>query len=76
MFGIHPTVRTWTDVYFVGVQERPVPLFQYEVVMYLAYVLYAPLYLAGPIVSFNAFASQVSVIDPTLVFWMMKTALL
>ncbi|CAM6047301.1 unnamed protein product [Sphagnum compactum] len=43
---------------YLARQERPVPLFQYEVVMYLAYVLYAPLYLAGPIVSFNAFASQ------------------
>lgn len=27
--------------------------------VYLCYLLYAPLYVAGPIISFNAFASQV-----------------
>ena len=28
--------------------------------IYLCYLVYAPLYIAGPILSFNAFASQVS----------------
>jgi D-alanyl-lipoteichoic acid acyltransferase DltB (MBOAT superfamily) len=27
--------------------------------LYLAYALYTPLYVAGPIMSFNSFASQV-----------------
>jgi len=31
----------------------------YNLVWYLTYMLYAPLYLAGPIVTFNDFVSQV-----------------
>ncbi|KAJ4721787.1 MBOAT (membrane bound O-acyl transferase) family protein [Melia azedarach] len=33
--------------------------------MYLSYLLYAPLYIAGPIISFNAFASQLEVPQST-----------
>jgi D-alanyl-lipoteichoic acid acyltransferase DltB (MBOAT superfamily) len=31
----------------------------YSFLNYLAYVLYSPLYLAGPIITFNYFVSQV-----------------
>eukprot|EP01059_Diplonema_ambulator_P037270 TRINITY_DN9761_c0_g1_i1.p1 TRINITY_DN9761_c0_g1~~TRINITY_DN9761_c0_g1_i1.p1 ORF type:complete len:519 (+),score=48.18 TRINITY_DN9761_c0_g1_i1:82-1638(+) len=34
---------------------------EYGVVMYLAYVFYVPLYIAGPTTTFNAFASHVEV---------------
>eukprot|EP00271_Cylindrocystis_brebissonii_P003291 TRINITY_DN1410_c1_g1_i13.p1 TRINITY_DN1410_c1_g1~~TRINITY_DN1410_c1_g1_i13.p1 ORF type:complete len:345 (-),score=65.53 TRINITY_DN1410_c1_g1_i13:826-1860(-) len=33
----------------------------YSLRFYLAYLLYAPLYIAGPIISFNAFVSQLEV---------------
>lgn len=39
-------------------QERGVQLNDYSFIMYLSYLVYAPLYIAGPIISFNAFASQ------------------
>lgn len=42
-------------------QERSLHVSQYSFITYLAYLLYAPLYIAGPIVSFNAFASQLNV---------------
>lgn len=48
-------------------QEKPVSEAQYNLVAYLAYLLYAPLYIAGPIITFNAFASQVFL--PTLVLY-------
>lgn len=34
------------------------PLSQYNFVNYLSYTLYAPLYIAGPIISFNAFVEN------------------
>eukprot|EP01102_Stenamoeba_stenopodia_P000799 TRINITY_DN1074_c0_g1_i1.p1 TRINITY_DN1074_c0_g1~~TRINITY_DN1074_c0_g1_i1.p1 ORF type:complete len:541 (-),score=87.36 TRINITY_DN1074_c0_g1_i1:23-1645(-) len=40
-------------------QETPLRESDYDAVSYLAHALYPPLYLAGPIVSFNAFVSQV-----------------
>lgn len=43
------------------IQERSLNISQYSFSTYLAYILYAPLYIAGPIVSFNAFASQLNV---------------
>ncbi|TQE07327.1 hypothetical protein C1H46_006980 [Malus baccata] len=42
-------------------QERGVQNDMYALTTYLAYLVYAPLYLTGPIVSFNAFASQLDV---------------
>ncbi|KAG0454480.1 hypothetical protein HPP92_023772 [Vanilla planifolia] len=42
-------------------QERSLPAHKYSFSTYLAYLIYAPLYIAGPIVSFNAFASQLDV---------------
>ncbi|KAH9318920.1 hypothetical protein KI387_020689, partial [Taxus chinensis] len=39
-------------------QERSLPLESYSFDRYLCYLIYAPLYIAGPIVSFNAFSSQ------------------
>ncbi|KAI3498708.1 hypothetical protein L1887_34487 [Cichorium endivia] len=39
-------------------QERSVGIDKFSYTIYLCYLLYAPLYIAGPIISFNAFASQ------------------
>ncbi|KAF9602830.1 hypothetical protein IFM89_031690 [Coptis chinensis] len=39
-------------------QERSVQLHEFSFSTYLCYLVYAPLYIAGPIVSFNAFAAQ------------------
>nr|GEY82615.1 putative membrane-bound O-acyltransferase C24H6.01c isoform X1 [Tanacetum cinerariifolium] len=39
-------------------QERSVGIEKFSYTTYLCYLLYAPLYIAGPIISFNAFASQ------------------
>lgn len=43
----------------VLLQERSVQNDKYALSIYICYLVYAPLYLAGPIISFNAFASQV-----------------
>ncbi|XP_008456245.1 membrane-bound O-acyltransferase gup1 isoform X1 [Cucumis melo] len=42
-------------------QEKGVQDDKFTFTIYLCYLVYAPLYLAGPIVSFNAFASQLDV---------------
>ncbi|XP_030956962.1 putative membrane-bound O-acyltransferase C24H6.01c isoform X2 [Quercus lobata] len=42
-------------------QERSVQGDKYSLSIYICYLVYAPLYLAGPIISFNAFASQLDV---------------
>ncbi|KAF3634332.1 putative defensin-like protein 21-like [Capsicum annuum] len=39
-------------------QERSLENDKFSFTIYLSYLIYAPLYIAGPIVSFNAFASQ------------------
>ncbi|XP_058095813.1 membrane-bound O-acyltransferase gup1 isoform X4 [Magnolia sinica] len=39
-------------------EERSIHTDKFSFSMYLCYLVYAPLYIAGPIVSFNAFASQ------------------
>ena len=42
-------------------QERAalcLPASSYGMASYLAYVLYPPLYVAGPVLTFNGFASQ------------------
>ena len=40
-------------------QGRNVQNGNFSFSIYLSYLVYAPLYIAGPILSFNAFASQV-----------------
>lgn len=40
-------------------QEKSVQNDKFSFIIYLCYLVYAPLYIAGPILSFNAFASQV-----------------
>ncbi|XP_061339454.1 membrane-bound O-acyltransferase gup1 isoform X2 [Gastrolobium bilobum] len=42
-------------------QERSLPNDKFGYTIYLCYLVYAPLYIAGPILSFNAFASQLDV---------------
>ncbi|KAL6124755.1 hypothetical protein ACLB2K_077265 [Fragaria x ananassa] len=44
-------------------EERGVQSDKFAFVTYLSYLAYAPLYLAGPILSFNAFASQICGIE-------------
>lgn len=55
-----------TSILDLWLQEKHVPQDQYNLVTYLAYILYAPLYLAGPIITYNAFASQVSSISTSV----------
>ncbi|CAL9098871.1 unnamed protein product [Musa textilis] len=43
---------------YFSLQERSIHGDKYSFSMYLCYLIYAPLYIAGPIVSFNAFAAQ------------------
>ena len=40
--------------------ELPLPAGSYNLPSFLAYALYPPLYIAGPILTFNAFASQIA----------------
>ncbi|XP_052730785.1 membrane-bound O-acyltransferase gup1 isoform X2 [Vigna angularis] len=42
-------------------EERSLPNDRFGYITYLSYLVYAPLYIAGPILSFNAFASQLDV---------------
>jgi D-alanyl-lipoteichoic acid acyltransferase DltB (MBOAT superfamily) len=44
--------------YFIA-QEQHLPKSQYGLLHFLAYIFYPPLYIAGPIVSYNAFTHQV-----------------
>eukprot|EP00026_Physarum_polycephalum_P006722 Phypoly_transcript_06773.p1 GENE.Phypoly_transcript_06773~~Phypoly_transcript_06773.p1 ORF type:complete len:556 (+),score=47.78 Phypoly_transcript_06773:236-1669(+) len=46
------------DHYFLA-QERHLPRAQYDWWHYFAYIFYVPLYIAGPIASFNAWCCQV-----------------
>lgn len=43
---------------YIARQERALSLEEYGAATYFAYLLYPPLYIAGPIISYNAFASQ------------------
>ncbi|KAJ0965864.1 hypothetical protein J5N97_027002 [Dioscorea zingiberensis] len=52
--------RSGKACYF-ALQERSVPIDNYSFNIYLSYLIYAPLYIAGPIVSFNAFATQLDI---------------
>jgi len=42
-------------------QKASLPASAYNLITYLAYVYYPPLYIAGPICTFNSFASQLRV---------------
>ncbi|CAJ2631645.1 unnamed protein product [Trifolium pratense] len=46
---------------YQALQERSLHINKFGYVVYLSYLVYAPLYIAGPIVSFNVFASQLDV---------------
>ncbi|XP_043724397.1 membrane-bound O-acyltransferase gup1 isoform X3 [Telopea speciosissima] len=46
---------------YVILQDRSVDIDKFSLGMYLCYLVYAPLYIAGPIISFNAFASQLDI---------------
>ncbi|KAK8651121.1 hypothetical protein V6N13_140735 [Hibiscus sabdariffa] len=46
---------------FLLVKERNVHINDYAFTMYLSYLVYAPLYIAGPIMSFSSFVSQLDV---------------
>ena len=45
---------------YTALQDTPLPLPAYNLLNYLAYLLFPPLYLSGPIASFNAFIAQIS----------------
>ena len=45
-------------------QESHAPKNSYGFIQYLAYFLYTPLYLAGPVVTFNCWISQVLLPPP------------
>ncbi|KAL9860350.1 putative membrane bound O-acyl transferase, MBOAT [Arabidopsis thaliana] len=53
---------------YVVRQERGLASDSCSFSLYLCYLVYAPLYLAGPIISFNAFASQLDMPQNTLSF--------
>jgi len=40
-------------------QEDPQPLWVYNLLNYYAYLFYPPLYISGPVITYNAFISQV-----------------
>ncbi|KAJ7561799.1 hypothetical protein O6H91_03G041600 [Diphasiastrum complanatum] len=42
----------------MAVQEKPLAKGIYNFLAYICYLLYAPLYIAGPIISLNSFTSQ------------------
>nr|DAD43902.1 TPA_asm: hypothetical protein HUJ06_002132 [Nelumbo nucifera] len=50
--------RACRDYHF-DEEERRLPIKKFSFSVYMCYLVYAPLYIAGPIISFNAFASQV-----------------
>ncbi|KAJ7543421.1 hypothetical protein O6H91_09G037700 [Diphasiastrum complanatum] len=43
---------------YLALQEKPLAKGSYNSLAYICYLLYAPLYIAGPIISFNSFTSQ------------------
>ncbi|CAI5989004.1 unnamed protein product [Closterium sp. NIES-65] len=47
-------------------QGESLPLSAYSLPAYLAYLLFAPLYISGPIASFNAFTSQLDTPQKTM----------
>lgn len=53
------SISILNNFWYLFWQERSVGSEKFSYTLYLCYLLYAPLYIAGPIISFNAFASQV-----------------
>ncbi|CAM6106253.1 unnamed protein product [Calypogeia fissa] len=51
---------------YLARQELPIESDAYNVVTYFSYLLFAPLYVAGPIISYNAFTSQLNAPQRTL----------
>ncbi|KAF7143856.1 hypothetical protein RHSIM_Rhsim05G0125000 [Rhododendron simsii] len=53
----------WTNIFFCMnfyfPQERNLQNNNFSLAVYLYYLVYAPLYIAGPVLSFNSYASQV-----------------
>jgi D-alanyl-lipoteichoic acid acyltransferase DltB (MBOAT superfamily) len=52
---------------YFALQERALIGDKYTLLTYLCYLTYAPLYIAGPIVSYNAFAAQVNLLSAIVV---------
>lgn len=50
-------------------QEEPRPIERYDFVTYFIYCFYLPLYIAGPIVTFNAFSAQLESPQKTVPLW-------
>ncbi|XP_051229565.1 membrane-bound O-acyltransferase gup1 [Lolium perenne] len=46
---------------YLALQEKGLSVDKYTFLTYLCYLTYAPLYIAGPVVSYNAFAAQLDV---------------
>ncbi|XP_048548167.1 membrane-bound O-acyltransferase gup1-like [Triticum urartu] len=46
---------------YFALQEKGLSVDKYTFLTYLCYLTYAPLYIAGPVVSYNAFAAQLDV---------------
>lgn len=50
--------RTVCDTPRQALVDTPLPLPYYGLLPFLEYVLYPPLYIAGPIITFNSFTAQ------------------
>jgi D-alanyl-lipoteichoic acid acyltransferase DltB (MBOAT superfamily) len=50
-------------------QETPRPVAQYDFVTFFVYCFYLPLYIAGPIVTYNAFVAQLETPQKTVPLW-------
>ncbi|KAI5022329.1 hypothetical protein ZWY2020_059059 [Hordeum vulgare] len=51
---------------YYALQEKGLSVDKYTFLTYLCYLTYAPLYIAGPVVSYNAFAAQLDVPQKTI----------
>ncbi|KAF3796764.1 putative membrane-bound O-acyltransferase C24H6-01c [Nymphaea thermarum] len=51
----------WAHTSYVDQKEKSVYGERFSFETYLCYLIYAPLYIAGPIISFNSFSSQLDV---------------
>lgn len=69
------SLRLGTYSSITSLQERSVSEESYSFITYLSYLLFAPLYLAGPVISFNAFASQVLHNPSSLCLWLFALAI-
>ncbi|EFJ52688.1 hypothetical protein VOLCADRAFT_85921 [Volvox carteri f. nagariensis] len=51
-------VQQHVDAELRALSEAPLPLAYYSLMPFLEYCMYPPLYIAGPIITFNSFAAQ------------------